>query len=191
MGNHKLFFMNVFCPETEPHTLLPKSGGNDINFFPLGHIPKSPINWGKSLCNTLITADTLESQKSEVMNEKQSTKSFSELTVSKFTPIKKKTNDIRSIIDIKAEINNISRDPSDYSSFCFPSQIFCDINSKMNQRFEEELEGLEEILPKLVAAANESLTDDYQSSPVHHKVRQYFELPKEYSMTNARHSEKR
>merc|ERR1711939_286043 len=192
MGISKLLFMNVLLPQADNHYMPQIKGLNDFNLFsPGGFAQSTAINCNKSQCNTLITADTLESHKSEVKgSEKQSTKCFSELTVSKFTSIKSNSNEI-SFVDLKSEISSISTDPTDYKTFWRPSQLFHDINSKMNGQFEENLEMFEATLQKLVAASNEYLTEDFYSNQNPNKVRKYFELPKEYSMADAQHTQRR
>merc|ERR1712146_124538 len=140
MGNPKLFFMNVLLPVVDMHPAIEKPLQSDFNPFSLGSIPKShAINCGKSICNTLVTADTLESQKSDVMDELQSKKSLTQLTQCIPTPTKTCSNQA-SLFDFKAEINSISCEPLKYFGSWRPHQKFHDINLKMNEVFEENLE---------------------------------------------------
>lgn len=183
--------MNVLFPVVNSQHMIEKPLQSDFNPFSLGSIPKSfATNCGKSICNTLVTADTLDSQKSDVMDESQSRKSLTQITQCNFTPIKSCSNQTL-VQDFKTEISKISITPTDYFGSWRPHQKFHDINSQMNEVFEENLELFEATLHKLVRSSNEYLEEDYDTNPNPCKVKKFFELPKEFGMSDSNHSQRR
>jgi len=132
----------------------------------------------------------LDSQKSDVMDENQSRKSLTRNTQINFTPTKSCLNQTL-VQDFKTEISKISTQPTDYFGSWRPHQKFHDINSQMNEAFEENLELFEATLHKLVRSSNEYLEEDYDTNPNPCKVKKFFELPKEFGMSDANHSQRR